>query len=257
MKQAIDKEKVKKRFGRSIFSYNEEALVQKSIARELMLKITDIEKATYPRVLEIGCGTGFLTRELLQCYRPQYYVINDLVDTMQGEVEQIARIHEFTRWSFIPGDAEKLIFPGTFDLVVSASTIQWFQDTAVFFHSISRSMSRGSILAFSTFGTDNFKEIRTLHSAYLNYPLPEELISWLSPTFHVLHCSEKIVSRCFETPRDVLRHIRHTGVNAVENRSWNKRTLLNLEMNYRNFYSNPDGTVNLTYHPIIIIAQKK
>ena len=49
----IQKEKVK-----WIESYNENAKIQKRMAEKL---ITFVEKKEYPKILEIGCGTGFLT----------------------------------------------------------------------------------------------------------------------------------------------------------------------------------------------------
>jgi len=252
----IDKEKVMKRFGRSISSYNGEALVQKRMARKLMQKIMDLGITNHQRILEIGCGTGFLTHELLENFRPGYYMINDLVGTMQFEIEKITLAHEFAHWSFAPGDAEMLTFPGDFDMVVSTSTIQWFQHPASFFSSIVRSMASGSIIAFSTFGKDNFMEIKVLQGVCLKYPSMEELHSWLSSSFEMLHCSEEIIQLHFETPWDVLKHIRHTGVNSISDKHWNRRDLSNFEAKYNELYANPDSSVSLTYHPIIVIARK-
>lgn len=257
MTLTIDKEIVMKRFGRSISSYNDEALVQKDIARKLIQHLTDLYKTTFRCVLEIGCGTGFLTHELLKKHRPEYYVVNDLVEAMKHEIEKITQVHEFTRWSFFPGDAENLIFQGNFDLVISTSTIQWFQDAATFFKSLPRWMSSGSILAFSTFGMENFREISTLQGVCLNYPTTEKLHSWLSSSFDILHCSEEIVQLNFGTPKDVLKHIKHTGVNSISNKHWNRHDLSNFETIYSKLYSNPNGSVSLTYHPIIMIARKK
>jgi malonyl-CoA O-methyltransferase len=257
MNNTIDKEKVRKRFGRSISSYNEVAVVQKKVARELMQKIRDVKTISFSNVLEIGCGTGFLTHELLQYIHPGHYLVNDLVDSMHDEVAKIASVCEFMNWSFIGGDAEKLIFPGSFDLVVSASAIQWFQDIAGFFFSVSKLMEKGNVFAFSTFGPQNFREIGTLQEAHLTYPSREELMLQLSLYFNILHCSEEIIPLGFGTPYDVLKHIKDTGVNAVSDHRWNRHALLNLETSYRRLYTNPDGSVNLTYHPIIMITQKK
>jgi malonyl-ACP O-methyltransferase BioC len=257
MNEIINKEKVRKRFEKSIASYNNAAMVQRSIARELIQKIMDLDQGDYSRVLEIGCGTGFLTNELLQFVRPEYYLINDLVESMRGEIENITKLNEFSNWSFISGDAESLSITGTFDLVVSASTIQWFHDIISFFHSAHRILSNKGVLAFSTFGTDNFKEIKSLQQSSLQYPSLGELVSLLSPNFEILHSSEKILQLLFETPMDALKHIKQTGVNAISDKYLNKSTLLNLQTNYSNYFSNPDGTVGLTYHPIIVIAKKK
>lgn len=232
-------------------------MVQKNIARELISKLMELKKTTFCNVLEIGCGTGFLTNELLKYSRPEHFIINDLVGAMEGEIEKITHAHEFLRWSFMAGDAEKLSFPQGLDLVVSTSTIQWFHNLSAFFSSLSRSMANGCILAFSTFGKENFMEIRYLQGVGLKYPSFEELKYILSPSFKILHCSEEIVRLDFETPLDALKHIKHTGVNSISDKHWNRSTLSELETSYANHFSNRDGTVTLTYHPIIMITQKK
>ena len=46
---------------------------------------------------------------------------------------------------------------------------------------------------------------------------PESIIT---PEIHIM---------AFETPKDVLKHLQLTGVNAIENKSWTKRTCRNLK----------------------------
>lgn len=253
----IDKDIISKRFEKSISSYNSNALAQKNIAKELMQKIINNRTTLHRHVLEIGCGTGFLTNELLRNFRPEKYIINDLSALMRNEIKKVALAHKFENWQFLAGDAEKLDIPSQFDLVLSASVFQWFRDMAGFAASISQSIRKDGILAFSTFGTENFREIKNLKGTGLCYPVIEELTSWLLPSFQVIDCSEKLVRLHFESPYDVLKHIKRTGVNAIENRHWNKRDLIDFETKYYQNYSTPDGMVSLTYHPIIIIARKK
>lgn len=257
MNYTVDKDKVINRFSRHIASYNAEASVQRDIAGELMQKVMNSEKNVYQNVLEIGCGTGFLTRELLQYFHPSAYVLNDIVEAMYFEIEDITRRHNFKDWSFISGDAEKLQFSGKFNLVVSSSTIQWFQYPKLFLEKVSGMLEDGDIFAFSTFGPDNFHEINALFGASLHYPTMETLKLWLSDSFELIHHSEKKVSLCFDTPMEVIKHIKLTGVNAVFNRQWNRHDLLNLQTNYGSQTSTSDHKVSLTYHPIFIIAKKK
>ena len=57
-----DKELVRKRFCGAAEHYDAEALVQKNMAERLALLVRELVPVErVRRVLEIGCGTGFLT----------------------------------------------------------------------------------------------------------------------------------------------------------------------------------------------------
>ena len=53
----------------------------------------------------------------------------------------------------------------------------------------------------------------------------------------------------FETPKDVLKHIKNTGVNALSDTRWTKSDLINFEEKYP---INANGKYSLTYQPIYI-----
>lgn len=253
----VNKDIVRNRFFRSIETYNHEAVIQKSIARELINKVSLPVDSECCKVLEIGCGTGFLTDELLKKLHPQQYILNDLVGEMREEIQKVTQRHYFSRWLFVEGDAEQIQFPEKFDLVISSSVIQWFRYPARFLASISKSMNGNGLLAVSTFGKENFREIKTLLNFGLNYPSIPELTSWLSLFFYDIHIEEKIIVKQFTSSKEVLKHIKHTGVNGIESKPWNKTDLLYFENNYRAAYSGPNNTLSLTYHPILITARKK
>lgn len=253
----LNKNIIHNRFQRSMTSYNREAIVQKKMAAELVSKITALSKAHYARVLEIGSGTGLLTSEFLKKFKPEELIVNDLVESMKYEISGIASKKKIMNWKFIPGDAEKLTFPGYFDLVISSSTFQWFRNIEDFFENINKSMLPGSILAFTTFGQKNLQEIKNIHNTGLQYPSVEQLNTYLSKEFEIIECTERIIKQRFATPMEVLRHIKQTGVNALGNNIRSKGELSNFENNYSSMYANPDNSVNLTYNPIIAIAKKK
>ena len=55
----IDKKLVRDRFSKNLEKYNEHARIQKRMAERLF---SFIPEKKYKRILEIGCGTGFLTK---------------------------------------------------------------------------------------------------------------------------------------------------------------------------------------------------
>jgi len=252
-----NKNMVKQRFYRSIVTYNQSAIVQKNIAQELVRMVSSIEGLKLDNILEIGCGTGFLTDAILKQYQPRQYILNDLVGLMQDEITKITSKHNFSRWSFIEGDAEKIPFPGHLDLVISSSTIQWFQDLVSFFKAISLSLKNNGTLALSTFGEKNFQEIKAISNIGLHYPSILELKTWLAPYFSDIQVKEDIIPLQFVSPREILLHVKQTGVNGIEYKKWGKSDLLHFENTYKETFSIPGNMLGLTYHPVFVIARKR
>ncbi|MCL6586559.1 MAG: methyltransferase, partial [Anoxybacillus sp.] len=60
----IDKQLMQKRFSERANTYDQFANVQKKMAHELMARISRPPKT----ILEIGCGTGYLTKLLYDAY---------------------------------------------------------------------------------------------------------------------------------------------------------------------------------------------
>ena len=119
-------------------------------------------------------------------------------------------------------------------------------------------MKTEGLLAFGTFGPENFREVKAATGEGLRYPdrtRLEEML--LDAGFAVVETLEYTRSLRFATPADVLRHIRSTGVNSIRPVQWTRRTLADFEASYRNASGSDDGSVALTYHPILIAARKR
>jgi len=248
---------IRSRFSQSRKTYNREAVVQREIARKLAGRISSIEGLRYNRILEIGSGTGFLTDEILTLLEPSEYYINDLSESMQPDIEKIARAHNFSNYSFIPGDAEEMELPQRLDFIASASTFQWFRNLEKFFTKIAGLLNEEGYIAFSTFGSDNFKEIRATLNVGLNYLPAEAIVEMLTDKFSVVAVDEWVERIYFSSPVEVLRHMKNTGVNSLERDFIGKSKLNMFTKEYRKIFSVLSGAVSLTYHPIIVIARKK
>ena len=66
---------------------------------------------------------------------------------------------------------------------------------------------------------------------------------------------DEIIKLNFESPIDVLKHIKFTGTNALTEYRWSKSGLKNFESQYKRFYTSSEG-VYLTYHPVYVILEK-
>lgn len=256
----MEKSLIGKRFSKAIGCYRHEAAAQRKIARSLIAMMTD---KTLPRhfdsVLEIGCGSGLLTREFLSSYTPDVLYLNDLCSEISSRdiAEYMAPSPE-TELNYIIGDAENMALPQNLDLIISSSVLQWLENPLDFINgNCIKSLNRGGIMAFSIFGPENLYEISSLTDIALEYLPLECLCKELCRNFNLIAVKEEKIVMAFESPRDVLLHLKATGVNGVGEYRWSKGSLLNFLSAYSEKYRLDDGKVHLTYHPYYMILQKR
>lgn len=229
-----DKVLIEKRFSRTLHQYHSIAVVQRRIAHRLAELIPDHNPQSG---IEIGAGSGFLTTELIAKFPTIKLLANDITQQSRNFLPP--------QVEFRCSDGEVMELPTT-DLICSASTIQWFDNLPDFVVRCHRSLTENGIVAVSTFGNENFKEIDTSLSYYDTDQLHD---IFAQASFRNIQIEQWIEQLEFTTPLDVLRHIKATGVNAVTSTRWTHREL-------QQFIDSYPTPVRLTFHPIIIIAHK-
>jgi malonyl-ACP O-methyltransferase BioC len=251
----MEKGLIKKCFRRSIPTYDDHALVQKIICEKL-IGFLNIRGNYFQKVLEIGAGTGLLTKIMLEHIKVREYIVNDLVEETEPVIKKVMKNGDCPDWTFLPGDAEIINVPGNLDLVVSGSTIQWFTKCDLFFNKLAGNMNKGGLFAFNLFGKRNYIESRSLTGLGLHYPEREEIENMLKNHFEILISQEEIIKMKFPDPAAVLNHFRKTGVNGLNESGWTKTKWIEFIKNYKYQFLYEDG-VALTYHPLYFVAQKK
>lgn len=249
----INKQLLVRRFSRAIKSYEREAVVQKQIACRMGDMLARYLPRPCHRVLEIGSGTGFLTRRLVDVLQPEKMILNDICGEMSTCFSDLLGSGRAT---FLTGDAERLSFPQGQDLIVSCSTLQWFVSPELFFERCNALLRQRGYFAFTTFGKDNLKEVTSVTGSGLPYRTLEELKHALMPHYEIVTAGEERICLSFDTPLKVLCHLKHTGVTAVRQQAWTKGDLQAFCDRYVRLFGKGDS-VTLTYHPIYIIAKKK
>lgn len=250
------------RFKKALSSYDSNAFAQRQVVSELASRIRTFitEGSCVGHVLEIGCGTGLLTKELAGSFKIEEYILNDL---FADALELAAKKLRLTNIQKLCQDAETLqLEQGYFDLIASTSTIQWFKNLKLFFSNTASALKNGGILAISTYAPGTMKEFSALTGKGLSYPGIKELEKLLKDDFDILKIDQKEIILPFASPYDVLKHIKYTGVTANdgshEENYWTPRRLVRFVNDYNErFKLNADGDVSLTYKPIYIIARKK
>ncbi len=251
-----DKELIRQRFAAGFEQYDTLALVQQQICDELADALVHRVGRDLVRAMEVGVGTGFLTRRLVGYFPRAIWTFNDLVPASQEYVERYTGCVEA---HYLWGDAETVEFPSGLDLLASASTVQWFDDLPRFFEKSFAALRSGGFLALSTFGPENFVEIKSLTGEGLSYYSPEAFYELAERSgFTLLWQRDYCRTLWFSSPVEVLRHIRATGVNATGRWSWTHGRLLDFSERYNDRFSDAGraGEVPLTYHPVLLIVRK-
>ncbi len=242
----IDKSLVKRRFKKSFTTYDNNAVVQKCTAKELIKLLPSRE---FDYIFETGCATGILTKEIKQNLTFKKFCANDIVEEAKQYIDLIIPDN-----TFIFGDIEEIELKDKYDLIISNASLQWCNDIKSVIKKLYSSLNDRGILLFSVFSDNNLKEIKDIFNIKnKNYSI-NDLKDFIAQ-YRVEYYNEEEKELYFDTPLDVLKHLKLTGVNAVEEMKFTKKKLLNFETQYLKKYSK-NNKVTLTYNPVNILITK-
>lgn len=265
-------ELLKTRFGKAAHHYDTHATAQKQISEKLFSLLTGYLQKTEPRqkggmgnFLEIGCGTGNLSNQLLTL-TPDNLLLNDICPEYLPVLEAKLNCHATAPASpvrFICTDAGKLphhpaVTPSApFRLIASASAIQWMENPLEFLIECKQMLEPDALLAVSTFAPENLHQVNAITGCTLNYPAPEQIRAILEPHYSLLHLSSEELTLTFSHPSEILRHLKLTGVNGIRTHRWTKRDLELFTEQYQQRHCTPEGACPLTYKPVFIICRNR
>lgn len=158
----INNLKIKSSFSKAALRYDIFASLQKEIAEELIDKL--IAPCPLPiapiRILDIGCGTGFLTHGMAKAFRKANIfgcdIAHGMIDVTRGKGQTRGK-----RIYLLTADGGVLPYKGkAFDMAASNLAYQWIYDIKTAFSEAHRVLRQGGIFMFSTLGTETLKELR-------------------------------------------------------------------------------------------------
>jgi len=166
----LDKHAIRQHFERATETYDVAAVLQKEIAKRLCERL-DYIKLQPKRVLDVGCGTGYITADLLKRYPKSQVIALDLALNMAQKSQQHRAGLFRSKPLAICADAEQLPLKNeSADLVISNLMLQWTNNLADTFRGFHATLAPNGLLMFTTFGPDTLKEVRESWASVDNSP---------------------------------------------------------------------------------------
>lgn len=147
--------------------YDAHARVQRDVADALAARIAGLDLVENPRVLEIGCGTGFLTGALAEAGIAGDWLVTDIAPEMVERCR--ARMTGMQggptiRFDVLDGEHGALD-EGPFDLICSSLAVQWFDDAPAALARLAARLAPGGHLVVTTLAPGSFAQWRGAHEA--------------------------------------------------------------------------------------------
>ncbi len=160
----IDKRQVRRAFSRAARDYDAAAVLQREVCGRMLEKL-DYIKLQPQRVLDVGSGTGWGTRQLGGRYPKADITAVDIAIGMlqvaRGTSGWWSKLFAARRENYLCADVEALpVASGSVGMVWSNLALQWCNDLPATFADLQRVLHVDGLLMFSSFGVDTLQELR-------------------------------------------------------------------------------------------------
>jgi malonyl-CoA O-methyltransferase len=253
---------IEKRFSAAAETYDRHARPQLSLARS----VCDVLPEIYPeQILELGCGTGQLTRLLVDQFPD---VLIDAVDLSKKMVEYSRKkFKRFPQVTWIQGDAQTYRAADSYPLIVSSAALHWVSDLRKTFDNIFQCLEKDGFFSLGMMLNGTLKELLAVRSEIAPEKTPPSALPSLEDLVAQLHAagfkilrkklSEEEVS--YKSATDFLMTIHEQGVTGSKIASGraplNRSEINRLIEIYQERYRSIDG-VYATYETATLLLTR-
>ncbi len=211
----VRKQIIAGRFGAAATDYEDGAPLQADIAQALARRIAALSLPDTPRVLELGCGPGGLTRKLGATLADAHITVTDISPAMVSACRAGGNLPA-RQAQYLVMDGEHPATNGPFDLITASMVFQWFEDLGGGISALTNLLAPGGVLAFTTLAAETFHQWRRAHEAEgfepgtPVYPTCAE-IQTLWPRFGTGYVEETRVNASFANAETFALNLRQIG----------------------------------------------
>lgn len=274
--QELNKKRIRRNFNRAAATYDQASALQQEVASRLCERL-ELIKVEPSRICDLGCGTGYISRELAQRYPKADIASLDLALNMlkvnRQQTHQTAKQNPLARWfrpathashHYICADARNLpLADNSVDMLLSGLTLQWCDPLPQAFAQMLRVVKPGGFVMFSTFGPDTLKELKYcwgqvdqqvhVHDFHDMHDIGDTLLQsgFADPVMDM-----ELIRVSFDDVTQLMRDLKNIGAgNASEQQApglAGKKVLKTLQQSYEQFREN--GKLMASYEIIYGLA---
>lgn len=252
------------RFAAAARTYGAESDLQRAVARRLADSI--LPQQQVGSVLEVGCGTGFLTELLASRYPGAVIYAVDIARPMMDVARE--RMGECGRIRWHEADARRFCPGKNFPLIVSSSALHWMTPVGDTVKRLAGMLEPGGSLVSALMVKGTLEELHAARAALFPakttpviLPEAEEMFRFIEAAGLSTQSSrlEVIRERC-GSALALFRGLNRQGVTGVSGsgcRLLTRTELKELAAYYDRRFAAPDGGVFATYRILYVKARKQ
>jgi len=226
MHNLSDKPLVKEKFSKFINSYDKYAIIQKRVIQDIEKTISKFLKSqdifNNKNILEIGCGTGFFSKEISSIFSNSKIIFSDLSKIIINKLKSNIKKTN-NKYLFKVIDGEKFKLSKHYDFIFSSSTFQWFSFLQDAINNFVGHLSSDGYFIFSMFTGDTLKffylflqDIKKEVNIPIYYKY-KDIIKFLKlNNLHIVYSKEIKYNIEFEQANDLLKMMKYTGTTGLK-----------------------------------------
>ena len=250
--------KIQRKFSESAKSYDRFSNLQREIADGLLIKI--VQEQAPLVLLDVGCGTGYLTGKLKDHFS-QSKIIG--LDFAQGMLAEASLKHNGISWVLANGN--NLPFAdGSINILTSNLAYQWVKDLPQAFSEVQRVLASNGVLACTLFGYNTCQELfqsldEAKKGAFQFMRLPNEVQvndALVSSGFKNTQIDCEQIKIEFKDMHELITWLKSIGANNLSQEGYlGKDALARAEAIYRKDYASYNGVI-ATFEVIRVYGKK-
>ncbi len=240
-------------------NYEQHSNLQRHVGDNLFKIINDHINLSSTTVMDLGCGTGYISKLIKQRSNPELILGCDIAI----EMCHYARKHS----SVFCGDAESLaLASNSLDCIVSNLALQWCLNLEKTFNELSRTLKSNGYLFATTFGCNTLHELKYCwqlvdqHHHVNSFENENEIHALLKKNqFMNIKITSETLTYLFLDFKSILYNQKNIGANIVirnRNHLTGKNKFRKVQNHYRTLFRSPPYW-RTSYEILYITAQKK
>ena len=262
---SLEHHQIKAAFSKAASQYEQHAVLQKEALERLLERVDfdafESEQKFLPKtILDLGCGTGWAIKPLLQRFKDSHIIAADFSKAMLDQIPKQAQVEPRQT------DAHAIdVHAGSVDLVFSNLMLQWCDEQTVL-QEIKRALKPGGLMHLTTMGEHTLHELRHAWSEiddkpHVNRFVPANELADLAlrQGYDDVIADSELITMTYGSVIDVMRDLKNIGAHNTDDKRTkgltSPRVLKELTKHYEQFRTD-DGLYPATFELVYLRAKK-